>query len=138
MLSSYFGGPFNAWKNMLAFCVTYSWASGKYTYMFRIELQDRVNICSCRCSLALGYGVDRILSCGGWSAWDQIALHSYPHQAVCRDPRLFRHTIRLVEESFLGNFLVIFPECSSFRQMSVPIVLYFRVDWVLPSFCDRC
>ena len=40
--------------------------SGKCTYAFRRQLLDRVNICNLRYNLALGYGVDRILSCGGW------------------------------------------------------------------------
>ena len=50
---------------MLALCITSSRGSGKYTYIFRIGLKDRVNICSRRYNLASAYGVDRILCYGG-------------------------------------------------------------------------
>ena len=67
VLSSYFGGPCKCLKEYVGFsaCRTPG-VSGKCTYAFRRQLRDRVNICNRRYNLALGYGVDRILSCGGW------------------------------------------------------------------------
>ena len=60
VLIGYFEGRLSAWKIMSAE------ASGKYTYVFRRKLEERINICSRRYNLPSGYDGDRILSCGGW------------------------------------------------------------------------
>ena len=68
VLSSYFGkGQFKCLKEYVGFLHnTFLGFCGKCTYAFRRQLFERVNICNRRYNLALGYGVDRILSCGGW------------------------------------------------------------------------
>ena len=71
--NSYFGGLVKCMRKTCRFfaCQFHNnvpGVSGKCTYASRRLLFDRVNICSRHYNLALGYGVDRIWSCGGWLA----------------------------------------------------------------------
>ena len=70
VLDSYFGKTVKRLKEYVDFphisSITRPRISGKCTYAFRIRLWNRVNICNRHYNVALGYGVDRILGCGGW------------------------------------------------------------------------